>query len=241
MSEAFAQKYTSEKMVKKNIYLNNKLDELNLKKFRGIYPDALSAKNARKLGESGIIKVGETIEPGESYAAFLSKADLTSEEKILKQMNKGLAMPYSKRTEEWDDDHPGKVVYVKKVGKNIDIHIKVITGLMVGDKLSGLHGNKAIVSTIVPNDEMPHTKAGERMDMIFSPVTVPGRMNIGQMAEAAMGKLVAKTDGVPRKIENFTDTDMLNKIKKELVKNNIPVDEILLDGKTGKPFETPTF
>ena len=65
------------------------------------------------------------------------------------------------------------------------LYVFFLIALAVSASHTRLHGNKAIISQIVPDDEMPHTKGGERMDMIFSPVTVPGRMNIGQVVEAA--------------------------------------------------------
>ncbi|MBC8551994.1 MAG: hypothetical protein H8D23_20300 [Candidatus Brocadiales bacterium] len=241
VSESFTKQYTSEKIVQKNVFLNNKLDVMDLAKFRAIFPDVLSPANAKKMSADGLIKKGTIIEPGEILAAYLSEVDLSDEEKILRQMNRGIAKPYSKRILEWEDDNPGEVLYVTKAGRHIDIHVKVKSPMMVGDKLAGLHGNKAIISQIVPDDEMPHTKGGERMDMIFSPVTVPGRMNIGQIAEAAAGKLVAKTDGKPLLIDNFTDKDQLNKIRDELQKNKIPVEETMLDGKDGKAFGQKIF
>jgi intein/homing endonuclease len=241
VSESFAKKFTSEKIVKRNIFLNNKLDVLDLSKFRAIFPDALTPENAKKLDETGIVKPGQIIQPGELLAAYLSKVDLTEEEKILRQMNRGIAKPFKKRILEWDDDYPGEVLYVSKVGRNIDIHLKVRSPLIVGDKIAGNFGNKAIVSQIVPDDEMPHTKQGERMDVIFSPVTVPGRMNIGQLVEAAVGKLIHKTNKKPRIIDNFIDSDQLTKAAEELKKHNIPIEETLLDGKDGKPFEKPIF
>ncbi len=236
VSDAFAKKYTSEKIVRKNIFLNNSLDVLDLQKTRALFPDIVTPENARKLDNLGLIKAGSTIEPGEALAAYISKVDFSDEEKILKNMNRAIASPYKKKVLDWDNDQTGKVLYVNKIGRNIDIHIKVTTPLVVGDKLSGMHGNKAIVSMIVPNDEMPHTKSGERMDMIFSPVTVPGRMNIGQVVEAAAGKLIAKTDGKPRMLDNFRDRDQLKAVYDEMKKKGIPVEEEMLDGKNGKPF-----
>jgi len=241
VSESFTKQYTSEKVVQKNLFLNNKLDILDLAKFRAVFPDVLTPTNAKKLSADGLIKPGQVIEPGEMLAVFLSEIDLSDEEKILRQMNRGIAKPYSKRVLEWEDDNPGTVLYVTQAGRHVDIHVKVKSPMTVGDKLAGLHGNKAIISQIVPDDEMPHTKGGERMDMIFSPVTVPGRMNIGQIAEAAAGKLVGKTTGKPLLIDNFTDKDQLNKIRDGLVKNKIPVEELLYDGKGGKAFGQKIF
>ena len=241
VSETFAKRFTSEKIVQKNIYVNNKTDIFDLSQFRGIFPDVLSPENANKLADTGLIKAGQTIQPGEALAVYLSELDATDEEKMLRSMNRGIAKPYKKRVLEWDGDYEGKVLYVAKNGRNIDIHVKVRSPMIVGDKLAGLHGNKAIISQIVPDDKMPHTKGGERMDMIFSPVTVPGRMNIGQIVEAATGKLVAKTDGKPRMLDNFIDKDQLMAIHDELKKNKIPVEEILLDGKDGKEFGHKVF
>jgi len=242
VSESFATQFTSEKIVKKNIYVNNKTDKFDFKVFKGIFPEAVSPENEKKLDDLGLVKVGSKIDTGEVIAAYLSELDFSDEERILKQMNRAISEPYKKRIVEWTEGNPGVVLYVKRVGKNIDIHIKVQAPMIVGDKLAGLHGNKAIISRIVPDDEMPHTKKdGERIDMIFSPVTVPGRMNIGQIAEAAAGKLIAKTDGKPRILDNFVDRDQIPKIYKEMKEKNVSIEDTMTDGIGGKDFGTKIF
>ena len=88
---------------------------------------------------------------------------------------------------------------------------------------------------------MPHTKDKEHMDVLFSPVTVPGRMNIGQLIEAGYGKLLDKTTKKPIIVDNFIDKNQLEVVYNKLKKNNIPIEEILTDGKDGKDFKTPIF
>lgn len=241
VSEDFADKFTSTKMVREDILVNSDRDTLDKDKFMSVYPGEITPENAKKLDERGIIKEGETVQPGEAIAVYLQEKEFDDTEQRLKRMHRGLARPYNKKVIEWDDDFPGKIKYVRKSGKNIDIHAKVKSPLVVGDKISGLAGNKSIVSRIIPNEEMPKTKDGEKMDLIFSPVTVPGRMNIAQLVEAGMGKYLDKTDKDPVKIDNFSNENALEDVKKKLEDADIPVEEQLYDGKTGKPFKKKTF
>ena len=98
VSSSFAKKFTSEKIIRKNIYFSQKEDEFNITKFRAIFPDVLTPENAKKLDEEGLPKPGQIIQPGEILAAYLTKIDLSGEEKILRKMNRGLAKPYKKQT-----------------------------------------------------------------------------------------------------------------------------------------------
>ena len=111
---------------------------------------------------------------------------------------------------------------------------------MVGDKVAGRYGNKAIVSKIIPDDEAPHTKDGTRIDLMVSPYGVPSRMNIGQLLETALGKYAEKT-GKKIVINNFDDSDQLKKVVDTLKKAGIPIDEKLTDGINGKEFENDIF
>ena len=131
-------------------------------------------------------------------------------------------------------------MYVNKTGRNIDVHIKTKKPLVVGDKVAGRYGNKAIVSKIIPDEEAPHTKNGTRIDLMVSPYGVPSRMNIGQLLETALGKYAEKT-GETLVINNFDDSNQLDKVLKKLKDAGIPVDEKLTDGLNGKQFENDIF
>jgi len=239
VTESLAEKFTSVAIVRERISTSPQ-GVLSKKVFRVAFPDILLHGLEDKLDDSGIIKVGETVNPNDVLIAYMERRDLTDEEKILKQMNKVMSSPYINRSLVWSHETSGKILYVNKIGKQIMVHIKTETPMVVGDKVAGRHGNKMIVSKIIPDDEAPHTLTGKRIDLMINPHGVPGRMNIGQLLETAYGKISDKTKQSVR-IENFSNEDHLDKLKKEFKKYNLHFNEVLLDGKDGKPFENPIF
>jgi len=142
----------------------------------------------------------------------------------------------------WDYDEEGIVTDVSVTGRNIDVYIKSSHPLKEGDKISGRYGNKSIITKIIPDESAPHTLDGQPIDLMLNPHGVPGRMNTGQMLETAAGKLAGKTKKI-YKVQNFSDPhgDLSKEVLADLKKNNIPVDEILTDGRTGKKFENKIF
>jgi DNA-directed RNA polymerase subunit beta' len=239
VTESLAKNLTSTVILKKSIQIAAD-GLLEKQKFTSYYPEKLSVSNLTKLDDSGVIKEGEKVLPGETLVAYLSKVELTDTEKILKQMNKVISHPYRDRSMVWDGEHEGTVKYVKKIGNTISVWVYEERPLVVGDKLAARYGDKGIVTKIIPDAEAPYTKDGTRIDIIFNPHGVVGRMNLGQMLETAAGKLAMKT-GTPYIVKNFADKDYLSDITAQLKKNKIPADEILYN-KDGKPItKAPVF
>lgn len=239
ITESLADKFTSEHIFKDTITITSK-GILNKQKFQAAYPEVLTRDQGAKLDEEGVIKIGETVHPNEVLVAYLETRDLSDDEKILKQMHKHLSNPYVNKSLVYSHMHPGKVLYVNKVGKQLIIYIKTSTPMVVGDKIAGRHGNKMIVSKIISDDEAPHTLDGQRVDLMTNPHGVPGRMNIGQLLETAYGRL-AKKSGKVIKIDNFSGENHLTLLKDAFKQSGLQFNEILLDGKNGKPFENPIF
>lgn len=239
MTESLAKRFTSESIMHDTLVIQP-TSVLNLKKFLAYFPTDMTSANAAKLDEEGIIKEGSIINPEEIMIARLEEADLTDSERILKTMNRSLAKPYRNRSLVWDHDTPGVIKHVRKIGNTIYIYTKVENPLVVGDKIAGRHGNKHIISKIIRDDEAPYTLDGTRIDLMLNPHGVIGRMNMGQMLETAAGKLAVKT-GKQFDVKNFSNEDYLNNILTSMKKNNIEPDELLLDGKDGKPFPNKIF
>jgi DNA-directed RNA polymerase subunit beta' len=237
ITEAAAQKLTSTHIMKEELQIN-KDGIQSIDKYNAYFPGNLTKENMDKLDELGIIKEGQTVSTDEILGIYMEPRDLTNEEKILKSMYKALTVPYVDRSLKWEHNLPGFVRYVRRVGNKIQFTIEVEAPTEIGDKLVGRYGNKGIVSKIIRNEEAPHTKDGERVDVILSPFGYPGRTNSGQILETAASKIAIKT-GKPYIIENFNGVDYLDKIQKDLKANNLQSEEILLDGKNGKPFENP--
>ena len=239
VTDSLAKKFTSTVMIKKSIQVSNK-GELDIKKFQSYYPQEITLDNINKLDEQGIVKEGQTINRGEILVAYLHPVDPTDTEKVLRSMNKMISHPYRNQSLVWDAENEGIVTHVRKLGSTINIYVRENQPLVVGDKLAARYGDKGIVTRIIPDDEAPHTKDGARVDMMVNIHGVPGRMNMGQLLEAAAGKWAVKT-GNKYYVENFSDKNYLADILKKLKDANIPADEELLDGKNGKPFGKPIF
>jgi len=109
----------------------------------------------------------------------------------------------------------------------------------VGDKMAGRHGNKGVVSKIVPTEEMPYLPDGTPVDMILNPLGVPSRMNVGQILETHLG-WAAKKRGYFVESPVF-DGAKLEEIKKALKEADLPESGkiTLYDGKSGEPFDRP--
>jgi DNA-directed RNA polymerase subunit beta' len=151
------------------------------------------------------------------------------------RIRKSLAGQHSDASLKWDSDYGGKVVGVHKNKKGeVTVHVKTEEQMQVGDKLTGRHGNKGIVTKVVPDEEMPRTKSGEVVQVALNPSGVPGRMNVGQVLETALGK-VAKKTGKPIVIDNFEHgVDQVDRVKKELKRHGLSDQEELVDPRTGK-------
>lgn len=206
----------------------------------------------KNLDEDGIIKVGAEVHPNDILVGKITpkgETELTPEERLLRSIfgeksrdvkDSSLRMEHGKR---------GRVVGVKVFSrdrgdklesgiiKKIYIEIAQLRNISVGDKLAGRHGNKGIISRILPIEDMPYTEDGTPVDMILTPLGVPSRMNLGQIFEIHLG-LAANTLGyqaITPPFQGVTEAE----IKKELVTAGFPeTGKVkLFDGHTGQSFE----
>lgn len=121
--------------------------------------------------------------------------------------------------------------------KRIIVTTAQLRKIKVGDKLAGRHGNKGVISKILPEWDMPYLEDGTPVDVILSPLSILSRMNLGQLFENMLGTIA-------RKIGKKISIPVFEKIKEEFIieslKNlGLPIDGkvTLYDGKTGQPFE----
>ena len=206
----------------------------------------------RNLDETGIIMVGAEVGPSDILVGKISpkgETELTAEERLLRAVfgekakevrDSSLRLPHGER---------GKVIGIKIFSKengdelSTGVHISVevtvaqLRKIAVGDKLAGRHGNKGVISIIVPEADMPYMPDGRSIDMILNPLGVIGRMNLGQIMETTLGWAV-DTQGEKAAVPIFGGlTEEV--IRAELVKAGLPGDgkSVLFDGKTGEQYE----
>ena len=198
------------------------------------FPGKFTKEQLEKLDDRGLPKVGGNFHHGDPVYIALEKREPSPEDKMLGRLHKNLVQPYRPATELWEHDEPGQVVDAHTEGKSIRILMRSVKALEVGDKLTGMHGNKGIVSLILPDNEMPYNKAtGKAADILINPASVTSRINLGQLMETVASKIAVKT-GTPYLVHNFSKTSNIKELHEELKKHGLEDSEMFVDPKTKK-------
>ena len=212
----------------------------------------ISTAQKQKLDENGFIKIGSKVKAGDTLIGKITPRgdkDLTPEERLLRSIFGNKAGEVRNTSYKMANGDWGTVTKIKKYTKddNIDLGAGVnelvqITiakkrKIQVGDKMAGRHGNKGVVSRVLPEYEMPYLPDGTPVDIVLNPMGVPSRMNIGQILETHLG-MAAKNLNITYAIPAF-DGPTTEEIKAELRKAGLPEDgkTILYDGRTGEAFD----
>ena len=212
----------------------------------------VSEEARRNLDENGIITIGTEVKEGDILVGKVTPkgmAELTSEEKLLHAI-------FGEKTREVRDTslrvpHGGDgivhdiKIYSRKdndelpagVSKVIRVYIIQKRKIQVGDKMSGRHGNKGVISLILPQEDMPYLPDGTPVDIMLNPQGVPSRMNFGQILEIHMG-MACKKLGVHIATPVF-DGAHIDDIKAMMKEAGMDEDgkTVLYDGRTGEPFD----
>jgi DNA-directed RNA polymerase subunit beta len=198
------------------------------------FPGRFTKEQLDKLDDKGFAKVGTTLHHGDPAYIVLERREPTPEDRALGRLHKTLVTPFKAVTEMWTHEEDGSVVDAHTDGKELRLIVRSKKPLEVGDKLTGLHGNKGIVSLILEDHEMPFIKeTGKPVDLLLNPASVTSRVNLGQLMETAAGKIAQKT-GKPYLVHNFTKGSNVVELNDELKKHGIPDAEVMVDPKTGK-------
>ncbi len=205
----------------------------------------------KDLDEEGVVRIGAEVGPNDILVGKISpkgEAGLTAEERLLQAIfgekarevkDSSLLMEHGKR---------GRVVGVKVfdrekgyklepgIIKRVEVEVMSARKITAGDKLAGRHGNKGVISRLLPEEEMPFMEDGTPIDIILNPLSVASRMNLGQILETHLGRAAKELNylAVTPALAGATEKD----IKKELKKAGFAEDGkvVLYDGRTGAPF-----
>ncbi len=206
----------------------------------------------KNLAEDGIIRVGAEVRPGDILVGKITpkgESQLTPEERLLRSLFGDKARDVKDTSKRVEGGKKGRVINVnvfsREKGDKLDsgiikrIHIEVaqVRNVSVGDKLAGRHGNKGVISRILPEEDMPYMADGTPVDIILTPLGVPSRMNLGQILELHLG-LAAHSLGYQAIVPAFagaTDTEIKEELRKAGYKDTGKVK--LFDGRTGDAFE----
>ena len=250
----------SEKLVKEDAYTSIHIEEHEIearetklgpeeitRDIPNIGEDALS-----QLDEMGIIRPGAEVRSGDILVGKVTpkgETELTSEERLLRAIFGEKARDVRDTSLRVPHGEGGVVVDVKVftrenkdelspgVNQMVRVYIAQKRKISVGDKMAGRHGNKGVVSRILPEEDMPFLPDGTPLQIVLNPMGVPSRMNIGQILELHLG-MACKRLGIEIATPVF-DGASEQDIKDLLVKSDWSEDgkTVLYDGRSGEPFE----
>ncbi|MFC1670543.1 DNA-directed RNA polymerase subunit beta, partial [Spirochaetota bacterium] len=212
----------------------------------------LSEKAFRDLDADGVVRVGAYVEPDDILVGKVTpkgEQDLTPEYKLLHSIFGEKAREVRDTSLRVPNGVEGIVIDVRRFSRDngdelspgveelVKVYIADKRNISVGDKMAGRHGNKGVISKIVPCYDMPFLPDGTPVDIVLNPLSVPSRMNLGQLLETELGWAAKELDLL---IETpIFDGAGEDDIREYLEKANLPLDSksVLFDGRSGEPFE----
>lgn len=210
------------------------------------------AKQQEHLDEEGIVKLGTYVKGGDILVGKRtpkSQDEKSAQDKILEAIFTEKSNNYKDNSLRLEHGQEGYVIDIVRntkedadlkngVSEEIKVFVAEKRKIVKGDKMAGRHGNKGIVSLILPEEDMPFLEDGTPVDVVLNPLGVPSRMNIGQIMEVHLG-MVARHLGVKFETPVFGGINPKEEIQKALVENGLPSDGKfkLYDGRTGDAFE----
>lgn len=209
----------------------------------------------KDLDADGIVRIGAHVREGDILVGKITpkgETELTAEERLLRAIFGDKARDVKDTSLRLPGGEGGKVVGVQLftrkngdelqtgVNRQIKVSIAQTRKISVGDKIAGRHGNKGVISNIVPQEDLPFLPDGTPVDIILNPLGVSSRMNIGQILETHLGWAASKLNiKVATPALNGVETEKITALLKEA---NLPEDGKiqLYDGRTGEPFDHKT-
>ncbi len=250
----------NERLVKEDVYTSITLFDQEIKCRTTKLGDEIITRDIPNLGEdalkdldeNGIIRIGAEVHPNDILVGKVTpkgETELTPEERLLRAIFGDKAREVRDTSLRVQHGKGGVVVDVQVFSKKnkdelepgVTMMVKVTVAqkrkISVGDKMAGRHGNKGVVSIVLPEADMPFMANGRPLDLVLNPIGLPSRLNIGQLLEVHLG-LVAGTLGMKVATPAF-DGATADEIRELLVENNFRPDAKvqLYDGRTGEPFD----
>jgi len=211
----------------------------------------VSEEALRNLDENGVVTIGSKVKSSDILVGKVApkgETEMSAEERLLRAIFGEKAKDVRDNSLVLPNGEYGTVIDINildsdnhdlgaGVIKEITVYVAQQRKIMVGDKLAGRHGNKGVISKIVPSEDMPHTEDGIPVDIILSPASVISRMNVGQLLEAHLGmagNITGKKYAIPA-FEKFDIKDLENELKEAGMSPSGKMK--LLDGRTGEYFD----
>ena len=252
----------SERLVKEDVYTSIHIEEYDCEcRDTKLGPEEITRDipnvgddSLKDLDENGIIRIGAEVRPGDILVGKVTpkgETELTAEERLLRAIFGEKAREVRDTSLRVPHGEAGTIVDVKiftrdnsdelgpGVNQVIRCYIATKRKISVGDKMAGRHGNKGVISRILPIEDMPFLEDGTPVDVVLNPQGIPSRMNLGQVLEVHLG-MAAKALGwkvATPVFDGATDEEIKELLKEAGLRED--GKSILYDGRTGEKFDNP--
>jgi DNA-directed RNA polymerase subunit beta len=252
----------SERLVKEDVYTSIHIEEYDCEcRDTKLGPEEITRDipnvgedSLKDLNDEGIIRIGAEVRPGDILVGKVTpkgETELTSEERLLRAIFGEKAREVRDTSLRVPHGEAGTIVDIRVFDRNnsdelgpgvnkiIRVYIAQKRKISVGDKMAGRHGNKGVISRILPVEDMPFTPDGTPVDVVLNPLGVPSRMNLGQVLEVHLGA-AARMLGIKVSTPVFdgaTEQEIEDLLKEAKLAPNGKT--VLYDGRTGEPFDKP--
>lgn len=252
----------NERLVKEDVYTSIHIEEYDCEcRDTKLGPEEITRDipnvgddSLKDLDENGIIRIGAEVRPGDILVGKVTpkgETELTAEERLLRAIFGEKAREVRDTSLRVPHGEAGTIVDIKiftrensdelgpGVNQIIRCYIATKRKISVGDKMAGRHGNKGVISRILPEEDMPFLPDGTPVDIVLNPLGVPSRMNLGQVLEVHLG-MAAKALGwkvATPVFDGATDEEIRELLKKAGLSEDGKT--ILYDGRTGEAFDHP--
>ena len=252
----------SERLVKEDVYTSIHIEEYDCEcRDTKLGPEEItrdipniSDDGLKDLDENGIIRIGAEVRPGDILVGKVTpkgETELTAEERLLRAIFGEKAREVRDTSLRVPHGESGTIVDVKvftrensdELGPGLNQVIRCYIAqkrkISVGDKMSGRHGNKGVISRILPEEDMPFLPDGTPVDIVLNPLGVPSRMNLGQVLEVHLG-MAAKALGwkvATPVFDGAADTEIEDLLEEAGLSRDGKT--VVYDGRTGQPFDHP--
>jgi len=250
----------SERLSRKDIFTSVHIEEFSIKvRDTKLGPEIttydipnVGEEKLKDLDEEGVVRIGAEVRAGDILVGKISpkgEVELTPEERLLRAVFGEKAREVKDSSLRLEHGKHGRIIGIKVfsrdngdkletgVIKEIQVEIAQLRKISVGDKLAGRHGNKGVISRILPVEDMPYLEDGTPVDIILNPLGVPARMNLGQILETHLGWAAErlKYQAISPPFTGVTNSE----IEEELVTAGLPKDGKvkLYDGRNGESFK----
>lgn len=205
-----------------------------------LFPTTYGKEQLKSLDDDGVIKVGTVVKTGDPLVLATRPRVFSSTTSQLGSLSKAMRQSRHDATKLWEDDHVGVVTDVAKTKKGVKVQIRSTAPTHEGDKVVFRSGQKGVVSTIIPDDQMPRTVDGTPLEVLLNPLGIPSRANNSMIYELLLGK-VAAARGEPFRIAGFNSPEekwhetVRNALDEHGISDTEEVFDPVLNKKLGQP------